>query len=85
MLCHTAGLVNPVTYTSLGALSYSPIGTGALVLLAYNVSVVGLKHLWYTLEMISKDYHQDQQLQMISRYMLLVSLLLSVESLFIEV
>ena len=81
---HLAGLASPATYTSLATLPYTPIGTAALVLLAYNVSVVGLKHLWYALEMVSKDYHQDQQLQVLSRYLLLFSLLFTVEGMFIE-
>jgi hypothetical protein len=83
-LGHMTGAINPATYTTLAALPYSPLGTGALVLLAYNVSVVGVKHLWYALEMVSKDYHQDQQLQVLVRYLLLVSLLISVEALFVE-
>ena len=81
---HLSGLASPATYTSLATLPYSPFGTAALVLLAYNVGVVGLKHLWYALEMVSKDYHQDQQLQVVTRYLLLFSLLFTVESLFIE-
>lgn len=81
---HFTQLIYPSTYTSIAAISYSPIGTLALILLAYNVGVVGAKHCWYTLELTVKDYVQDQQLVAVLRYLLLLTILLSVESLFIE-
>lgn len=81
---HFVQLIYPSTYTSIAALMYTPIGTLALILLAYNVGVVGAKHCWYTLELTAKDYVQDQQLVAIIRYILLITILLSVENLFIE-
>jgi hypothetical protein len=81
---HFTQLIYPSTYTSIAAIAYSPIGTLALILLAYNVGVVGAKHCWYTLELTVKDYVQDQQLVAVLRYILLITILLSVENLFIE-
>lgn len=72
------------TFTCLSTMSYAPIGTLMGVALAYNVGVVGLKHMWYTMEMVAKDYVQDIQLQVTVRYLILLSLLLAVEQLFVE-
>lgn len=81
---HFLQLAYPSTYTTVSALAYSPVGTVALVVLAYNVSVVGGKHCWYTLELTAKDYLQDQKLAMIVRYLILFTILLSVEAMFVE-
>ncbi|CUG87138.1 membrane-associated protein, putative [Bodo saltans] len=81
---HFTQLVYPSTYTTVAAVAYSPIATLALILLAYNVGVVGAKHCWYTLELTVKDYVQDQQLVAVLRYLLLLTILFSVEALFIE-
>lgn len=84
IVSHDLGLFNAATYTSVGALATSPIGTGALVLAAYNVCVVGLKHFWSTLEILVRDYVQDLVLAQTARYMLLVCLILCCAQLFVE-
>lgn len=81
---HFLQVIQPSTYTTLASLAYSPVGTVALILLAYNVGVIGAKHCWYTLELTAKDYVQDQQLAVVVRYLILLTILLSVEALFIE-
>ena len=55
-----------------------------MVALSYNVSVVGLKHLWYTLEMTIRDYIQDVVVAQMMRYMILLTLMTCVFQLFIE-
>ena len=77
-------LFDGATYMSAGALLTSPIGTVALLLLSYNLCVVGTKHLWYTLEMTFKDYGQDVLLQQAIRYCLLLCLIIATTHLFIE-
>ena len=62
----------------------SPYGTALMVALSYNVSVVGLKHLWYTLEMTIRDYIQDVVVAQMMRYMILLTLMTCVFQLFIE-
>ncbi len=84
IIAHDMGLLNAATYTSVGTLAMSPIGTTALVAVAYNTCVVGLKHLWYTLEMLTRDYLQDPQLVQVARYMILMSLIICCAQLFIE-
>jgi hypothetical protein len=69
---------------SAGALPSSPLGTVALVALAYNINYVGLKHLWYTMEMTVRDYLQDIALKQVMRYMLLITLLFAGNGLFVE-
>lgn len=81
---HFLQLIYPSTYTTLPALAYSPVGTVALVGLAYNVGVVGAKHCWYTMELTAKDYVQDQKVATILRYAMLITILLAVEALFVE-
>jgi hypothetical protein len=85
VLAHDAGLVHAATYTSLGTLAMSPLGTAALVVVSYNTCVVGLKHLWMTLEFLVRDYLQDPILVQTFRYMILVTLMLCCAQLFIEV
>ncbi|KEG07232.1 hypothetical protein DQ04_10481000 [Trypanosoma grayi] len=70
---------------SLSTLLYSPLGTALLVVLAYNVVVIGTKHVTYTMEITGKDYVQDQQLHMIMKYGILSCILLAMEVLFVEV
>ena len=84
LVSHDMGLLSAATYSSVGALAASPIGTVALVGVAYNTCVVGLKHLWYTLEMLCRDYIQDPVLAQTARYMVLVCLMICCEVLFIE-
>eukprot|EP00796_Vickermania_ingenoplastis_P004464 gene4464-3259_t len=71
--------------TTLSGLMYSPLGTAMLLLLAYNVVVIGTKHLYYTMDLTAKDYVQDQQLYAIMRYGIMCCLLLGMEVLFVEV
>ena len=85
IVSHAAQVADVATYTNLGALLYSPLGTAALVLLAYNVGVVGLRHLSVSLEFAARDYLQDYPLVHAYRYLVLVSLLLGFERMFIEV
>lgn len=82
---HFAQLIYPSTYVTGASLLYSPIGTVALVALAFNVIVIGGKHCWYTVELTAKDYLQDLQLYAIARYLILLSILLGLEAVFIEV
>ncbi|RNF07204.1 uncharacterized protein Tco025E_07424 [Trypanosoma conorhini] len=70
---------------SLSTLLYSPLGTALLVALAYNVVVIGTKHVTYTMEITGKDYVQDQQLHMIMKYGILSCILLAMEVMFVEV
>lgn len=56
-----------------------------LILLAYNVVVIALKHFHYSMDLTAKDYVQDQQLYVIMRYGIMCCLLLGAEVLFIEV
>ncbi|KAF8297684.1 succinate dehydrogenase cytochrome B subunit [Trypanosoma cruzi] len=70
---------------SLSTLLYSPLGTVMLVVLAYNVVVIGSKHVIYTMEITGKDYVQDQQLHMIMKYGITACVLLAMEVLFVEV
>jgi hypothetical protein len=84
LVSHDMGLMSAATYTSVGALATSPIGTTALVVVAYNTCVVGLKHLWYTLEMLCRDYLQDPVLAQTARYAILVCLMICCEVIFIE-
>lgn len=81
---HAVGVFSVSTFTNVGALAMSPIGTAVGVLAAYNVCVVGLKHLWYTLELTIRDYLQDQILAQWFRYLVLWMLLISVEQTLIE-
>ena len=81
---HFGELGNAATYMSVSTLAYSPLGTLALLLVAYNTSVVGVKHCWYTLEMVAKDYVQDIQLQVTLRYVILLALLFGVEGVLVE-
>jgi hypothetical protein len=81
---HDMGLMSAATYTSASALATSPLGTAALVVVTYNTCVVGLKHLWYTLEMVCRDYIQDVVLAQTARYLILICLMLCCEALFIE-
>lgn len=83
-IAHFSQLILPSTYTAASALAFSPLGTLAYVALAYNVCVIGTKHLWYTMEFIGKDYLQDLVQQVLYRYHLILVLLLSCEALFIE-
>ena len=82
---HFGQLIYPSTYLTGAALLYSPIGTLALVALAYNVVVIGGKHCWYTVELTAKDYLQDLQLYAVTRYLILLSILIGLEAVFIEV
>ncbi len=70
--------IAPATFIS------GPLGTLSMELIAYNVTVVGLRHLWYTLEIVVRDYIQDWVLAQWLRYFLLIILLLTGEQLFIE-
>ncbi|ORC90571.1 uncharacterized protein TM35_000083690 [Trypanosoma theileri] len=70
---------------SLSTLLYSPLGTAFLLLLAYNVVVIGTKHVVYTIEITGKDYVQDQQLHQIMKYGIFACVLLAMEVLFVEV
>ncbi|KAH9578406.1 hypothetical protein LSM04_006754 [Trypanosoma melophagium] len=70
---------------SLSTLLYSPLGTALLLLLTYNVVVIGTKHVVYTMEITGKDYVQDQQLHQIMRYGIFACVLLAMEVLFVEV
>ncbi|RNE97472.1 hypothetical protein TraAM80_09297 [Trypanosoma rangeli] len=70
---------------SLSTLLYSPLGTALLVALAYNVVVIGTKHVTYTMEITGKDYVQDQQLHTIMKYSILSCILLAMEVIFVEV
>lgn len=70
---------------SLSTLLYSPLGTAMLVVLAYNVVVIGTKHVNYSMEITAKDYVQDQQLYVIMRYGILSCILLGMEVMFVEV
>lgn len=81
---HVFQLIYPTTYTTLPALAYSPLGTIALIGLAYNVSVIGTKHCWYTMDLTARDYLQDQKVAMMIRYVILLTILFSVEALFVE-
>lgn len=75
---------SPEAYVAVGALTSTPLGTGAMVLLSYNTCVVGLKHLWYTLEFVARDYVQDLVLAQTLRYMILITLMLCAAQLFVE-
>lgn len=70
---------------SLSTLLYSPLGTAMLIVLAYNMVVVGTKQMTYIMEITGKDYVQDQQLHQIMKYGILSCLLLAMEVLFVEV
>ncbi|CCW63117.1 unnamed protein product [Phytomonas sp. EM1] len=82
LVAHTTSLS---ACTSLSTMLYSPLGTAMLVLLAYNVVVVGGKHAFYLLELTAKDYVQDPQLYVIVRYGVLLCILLGMEVIFVEV
>lgn len=81
---HFSQVIYPSTYVTGASLLYSPLGTLALVALAYNVIVIGGKHCWYTVELTAKDYLQDLQLYAVSRYLILLSILLGLEAVFVE-
>ena len=81
---HFAQLAFPSTYLNAAAWATSPVTTLGLVLVAYNVNVIFVKHVWYTLEMLTKDYHQDLQLHQLCRYMIYLSLLFMMHFLFVE-
>ncbi|CAD2217737.1 hypothetical protein AGDE_14671 [Angomonas deanei] len=70
---------------SLSSVLYSPLGTAMLLVLAYNVVVIGTKHINYSMEITAKDYVQDQQLYVIMRYGILACILLGMEVMFIEI
>lgn len=72
------------SYTSLALLPTTPVGTVALTLVTYNISVIGLKHLWYTLELVVKDYIQDVVLQIQLRYAMLLTLMFAIHQVFVE-
>ena len=82
---HFTQLIYPSSYVALATLSYSPIGTLALVAIAYNVCCIGSKHLCYTLELTLKDYIQDQQLLHVCRYLVTFAILLGMENVFVEI
>jgi hypothetical protein len=63
----------------------SPIGTTALVVLNYNVAVIGLKHCQYTLELFLKDYFQDAITYTVLRYLIYITLIISVSHVFCEI
>ena len=69
---------------SMSALVSSPIGTIALIGLTFNVAVVGVKHLQYTLELFLKDYYQDVVLLHALRYLIFITLIISTAHLFVE-
>ena len=79
--CHFGSIAGGV---SGAALASSPVGTVALVALAFNVNYVGLKHLWYTSEFPMRDYLQDAALKQCLRYMMLISLMLAGNGYFVE-
>jgi hypothetical protein len=70
---------------TMSALLSSPIATVALIPLTYNVCVVGLKHLNYTLELFFRDYLQDPILLQVVRYMIFITLIVATSNLFVEV
>lgn len=80
-----AHCTNVAACTSLSTVLYSPLGTAMMLVLAYNVAVIGTKHVNYTMEITAKDYVQDQQLYVIMRYGILSCILLGMEVLFVEV
>src|SRR5262249_7099842 len=82
---HASMIGAPESYATVGAFLASPLGTAGLVLLAYNVSVVGVRHLHHSLDMVPRDYIQDPLLLQVMRYMFMIALLLGVEQLFVEV
>jgi hypothetical protein len=81
---HMLQLAEVGACTSLATVAYGPVGTAAGVLLAYNGSVVGLKHVWYTIEFLARDYLQDAVLAQAVRYVILVTLMCAVAQVFIE-
>lgn len=83
LLGHFGQLFCAKTY-ALGALTSGPYGTVALLALSYNFCVVGVKHLYYTIEITTRDYVQDYVVQQWLRYLILLSLLVAMESVFIE-
>ena len=62
-----------------------PLGSLCLELIAFNVCVFGLRHLHYTVELTFRDYVQDQVTLHMLRYLFLITLLLSLEQVFVEV
>ena len=76
--------LSSISAVSSTNLMYTPLGTAALVAMAYNVNLVGLKHLWYTSELPARDYVQDAALKQVIRYLMLISLLFTANGLFCE-
>ena len=84
LVAHSFGAFSGTSYASAGAIMSSPVGTAALVGVSYHVSVIGLKHLWSTLELLTRDYLQDLVLAQTARYMILICLMICAEQLLIE-
>ena len=62
----------------------SPFGTAAMLAVAYNVSVTGLKHLHWSMDLTTRDYIQDPVLAQVIRYALFISLISCVGQVFVE-
>ena len=63
----------------------SPIGTLASLGMTFNVVVCGASHIQYTMDMVARDYLEDDVLYVICRYFLLISLVTIFLQIFIEV
>ena len=81
---HTAELATVATYTSGATLAFTPIGTAALVAAAFATSSAGIKYNWFLTELAIRDYIQDNVLQVVLRYLTMISLMLAFVSVFIE-
>ena len=78
---HALGILGvPAAASVMG----TPIGTLALVALAYNVSVSGASHVQYSLDILARDYLQDTVLYNSMRYLVVLALICLVAHLLIE-
>ena len=82
---HAGGAVFAASALSPASFLASPYGTVALLAVAYNASVTGLKHLHWSLDLTTRDYIQDPVLAQVIRYATLLTLMSCVAHMFVEV
>ena len=63
----------------------SPIGTVAQMGLVFNLVVCGSSHLQYTMDMVARDYLEDDVLYVMCRYFLILSMIVIFLQIFVEV
>ena len=63
----------------------SSLGTMASLGLAFNLVVCGSSHVQYTMDMVARDYLEDDVLYIICRYLLILSMITIFLQLYVEV